>query len=92
MEENLIKAISPQKCPHCSAQIMVDIVFAAPTVLGILSEEDVAQAKDDAHERIAKLGLDVEKEQEAFEYIDDPAFIFGKTDVETVISRFLPQL
>lgn len=88
MDENLIKAISPQKCPHCNKTIMIDMVFAAPTVLGILSEEDVACAKDKARERIATLGLDVERNQEAIEYIDNPAVLFGEADIEAVLERF----
>lgn len=92
MDENLIKAISPQKCPHCNKSIMVDIVFAAPTVLGLLSEEDVAKAKDKARDRLESLILDAEERQEAIEYIDDPAFIFGETDIDTVLERFTPKV
>lgn len=87
-EENLIKAISPQTCPNCKATIMVDLIFSPPAVMGLLSEEDVKNARQKARERIMKIGLPLEREKAAYELIDDPTFLFSESDIDTILMRF----
>lgn len=90
MSENIIKSINPQTCPSCNTIIYVEAMTTPATVTGILSEQDVAMAREAAKAKIGTLGLSPDRAKEALAYVEDEAVTFGVSDIDLILERFIP--
>jgi len=86
-----IRSIIPTKCPHCDKPIFVELGSLAPSLVGVIREEDIKVAKEMARERIENSALGGEEKKQAIDMIDAPDTIFGVADVDAVVEDFLNQ-
>jgi len=90
MENDTIKTIVPNfQCPHCNQPIIIEFSTVAPKIVSIYKIEDIEIAKKDAISRIEVLSVDEEKKMEAIKWIKDEGTIFGKSEVDAIVSNLL---
>ena len=85
MQNNVIKSIFPQTCPHCDKNIMIGVQSVSPIISEIFTEEDVKKSKDEV-KKSAKELLTGDELKEALKWIDDENTVFGPQDVPSIIS------
>jgi hypothetical protein len=88
-ENNLIKSITPHNCPACGMAIYVESQMVPSTVSSLFTAADVEEAKEDCLEKISGLVIDEEKKDAVVKWINDPETVFGKEEVENIISSLL---
>jgi len=91
MEHSLIKGIVTFNCPHCNEEVFAEMQSTAPTISAVLTEEQVNQAKDEVLHALEQQ-LDEEQFEAACDAIKDKTFLFGPSDVQTVIDQYLQGL
>jgi hypothetical protein len=88
-ENNLIKSIVILPCPHCKLDIYVESQMTPPVVNSLFSTKDLEEAKKDCLARIETLTLEDNRKQSVIKWINDPATIFGPSEVENIILSLL---
>ena len=90
MENNdIIKTIIPQSCPHCGQGIIIEFNTPSPQILSVYKVEDIEKAKKDAIDRIELLSIDDSKKEDVIKWIKDPSTVFGPSEVEVLINSIL---
>lgn len=90
MENNdIIKTIIPQSCPHCGQGIIIEFNTPSPQILSVYKVEDIEKAKRDAITKIELLPIDGSKKEDVIKWIKDPATVFGPSEVEVLVSSTL---
>jgi len=90
MENNdIIKTIVPQECPHCKNPIIIEFTTMSPKVMSVYTIEEIKTAKNDAIKRIELLDIDIEKKNDIIKWIMDEETLFGKSEVDAIIKNVL---
>lgn len=87
MEQSIIKGIVTFNCPHCNEEVLAEMQSTAPTISAVLTEEDVNSAKGEVLAAL-ETKLTAEQFEAASDAIKDKTFLFGPSDVQTVISQY----
>lgn len=87
MQEQDIKSLNPIDCPHCRKPIIIEVVTRAPQLTGIYTPEMLNDAKNEAIEKIKKLGLPEETTRSTIDWINSPDTIFSPADVEEILKN-----
>lgn len=87
MTQNIIKGIVILSCPNCSADIFIELQSTAPAITGTLTEEEINLAKDEVLKAL-EAKLDTAHFEEACNSIKDKTFLFGPSDVQSVIEQY----
>lgn len=85
-DQQVIKSIMPQKCPHCGKDIFIISSIFQPVIENIITPEEVAEAKSKFKERMAEIKFkDKEEERLAREWVENEQTIFGLGDIEPLL-------
>jgi len=88
-DNNVIKSIVTNTCPHCGKEIYIESQMTPPVINSVYTAEAVAKAKQDCIERIGTLAIDDEKKAVVIKWLNDPETIFGPNEVESIILSLL---
>lgn len=91
MTENnpqIIKTITPQSCPHCGAQIFINQYMVQPSVLGVLTAQEISEAKTTVRVEIGSVKFKSQQEYDSFiEWLEDPNTLFAPDDVKSIVDE-----
>jgi len=88
-ENNLIKSITVLSCPHCKEEVFIESQMTPPSISSLFTEKDLHEAKDDCLKRLESVNIDEEKKEDVIRWINDPATVFGPSEVENIILSLL---
>ena len=88
-ENNVIKSIVNQNCPHCGKEIFIESQMVPPAVTSLFTQEAVDAAKKDCLTRVETLTIPEEKKDAVKKWLGDPNTVFGPTEVESIILSLL---
>ena len=88
-ESNTIKSITTHACPHCGGDVYIESQMVPPSVTSLFTADDVNDAKAECLTRLTTITIDAEKRDSVVKWINDPETIFGKEEVENIISSLL---
>ena len=88
-ENNIIKSITTQFCPHCKEEFYIESQMEPPVVSSLFTPKDVVDAKADCLARVATLSVDDEKKETVEKWVNDPNTLFSRAEVDSIISSLL---
>lgn len=91
MDPNNIKALIPGTCPHCKADIMLHLATSIPSVLGIISPDDISAAKKVFLERLSEIPLPDGTVDTYRKWASDPEVAFTISDVDEMIVNIIKE-
>lgn len=81
-----IKSLHASKCPHCNGDMFIEFEMNAPSVVSVITPEDILRAKADAEAKIRLLkDISPEDMQDAINWLRDENTVFGPRDVDSVV-------
>lgn len=90
-DNNVIKSIVPFICPHCSKDFFIELQTIPTMVSGILTQNDIKEAKESVLKKIADLNLSIEETEESIKWIRNEETIFGPADIDGIIENIKKQ-
>jgi len=88
MDGEIIKTITSHACPSCGNALYIESVITVPGIGQVLSQADIAEAKDRARERLMEMSLPPTKNLGALAYLENETTIFGPSDIDLVLEQF----
>lgn len=82
-----IKSLGGGKCPHCSKEILIEMVNIPAQVAGIFSEENFKEAKIKVIEAIKEMKISEEEKTQAITWVGGEGIIFGPNEVDEIIKN-----
>mgnify|MGYP001568114647 FL=1 len=89
LENNTIKSISEHVCPNCKETLFVETQMTPATTGAVFTTKEMESAKLDCLKRIETTAIDEEKKQSVIKWVQDPATIFGPTEVDSIVESLL---
>lgn len=85
MNNELIRIVTPLKCPHCAHDVLVCQAFFQPGIAWIISSEEMQSNKTALKELLKSVVFKSKKaEEEAMDEINKPDYMLGAEDIEEV--------
>lgn len=85
-DNQVIKSIFPQTCPHCKKSFYIVSSVHQPNIDNIITPEEVADAKKKFLERMKEISFKDEDERRLAEnWVKDDSTIFGLGDLEPLL-------
>ena len=89
-KQQIVKTISPTICPHCKKDIFVDFQTSIPLLAGVISMDEINDAKAEIKERIKGVKFkEGNKEQDIIDWLDRPNTLINKNDIEEILKQIL---
>ncbi len=85
--DNIIKSIIPYICPHCTKDFFIELQTIPTMVSGILTQNDIKEAKELVLKKIADLNMSFEETEESIKWVRNEETIFGPADVDGIIDN-----
>jgi len=82
-----IKALAKSNCPHCSKELLIEVINYPSQVAGIFSEENFKEARQQVIKAIEGMGLKEEAKTEALTWAKNEEVLFGPNEVEEIINN-----
>ena len=88
-ENNMIKSITLQKCPHCGEDVYVESQMIPPSINSLFTIKAVEDAKTDLRDRVQKLSITDDKRDDVIRWLNLPETVFGPGEVENIIESLV---
>ena len=81
------ETILPHTCPHCGKKVYIEMVQYMPEEIGILTEEEITEAKESLCLEARKMIIEPEKLIDLMNWIDKKDTIISAKDIDKIIQN-----
>ena len=87
-QPQIIKKVEPVHCPHCDGMVYIDMQTMMPAILGMFTNKDIEEAKEQMKNGLKEIKFADEKERENIvAWIDDKNNLLSRSDVSPLLKQ-----
>jgi hypothetical protein len=87
--ENTIRGILPQKCPHCGKDILISISQTPATISNLYTKEQIKEAKTEVIQKLAGINIEEKEKESILNWLNDENTVFGPEDSTDILNNIL---